>query len=211
MAKNKKIGIIDYSIGNLYSVAKAFDYLGASPVLMSDPKELSSVDRLVLPGVGAFDRCYNELKSRGFIEPILEFINSQKLFLGICVGMQLLFSKSYEGTISKGLDIINGVVKRMPSTVEDKIYKIPHVGWKEIISYPQTSLLMSSDYNYDRFYFVHSFNAHVSDEQVKVAYADYSGLKITAFVEKENVFGCQFHPEKSRDSGLKLLNNFIKL
>jgi glutamine amidotransferase len=205
-----KVAILDYSIGNIYSVKNAFKYIGANPVLVSNPQEIKRVDRLVLPGVGAFNQCISTLENLKFIDPILEFIKTGRPLLGICVGMQLLMSKSLEGGESRGLDIISGVVEPIPALVGGKRLKVPHIGWRCIEEVPQSRLLENIAPK-ETFYFVHSYNAKIQDSSAKSWMVSYENYPITALVEKNNVFGCQFHPEKSRESGLTLLNNFMML
>ncbi len=205
-----KVAILDYSIGNLYSVEKAFKHIGADPVLVSTPQAIKDADRLVLPGVGAFKKCIDTLEDLKFIDSILEFIKSGRPFLGICVGMQLLMSKSFEGGESKGLGIISGTVDPIPTLWDGKRLKVPHIGWRSINESSRGQLLKNIEPE-EAFYFVHSYNSNIQDSSAKSCLASYEDYPITALVEKDNVFGCQFHPEKSRDSGLTLLKNFMVL
>ncbi len=204
----QKVAILDYSIGNIYSVEKAFKHIGADPILVSKHQEIKEADRLVLPGVGAFKKCIDTLEDLKLINPILEFIKSGRPFLGICVGMQLLMSKSFEGGESKGLDIISGIVEPIPTLLDGRRLKVPHIGWRSINEHSKNQLLKNIEPN-EAFYFVHSYNAYIQDSSAKTYLASYENYPITALVEKDNVFGCQFHPEKSRNSGLTLLKNFI--
>lgn len=210
MTQMKKISIIDYSIGNLHSVVKAFSYIGADAYLITDPVDVANADRLILPGVGSFGQCIKTLNEKGFSEGILKFIEKERPLLGICVGMQLLFSKSFEQGEFNGLDIISGSVHRIGSSESATSVKVPHVGWKRLANSQDIPLLNDVDPK-ESFYFTHSYNAQVCDPEAKVAITHYSNNKITALVKKNSTLGCQFHPEKSRAAGLKVLNNFLNL
>ena len=205
-----QISILDFSIGNLYSVEKAFRFMGATPKLISSPEEIKASDRLVLPGVGAFNKCMNRLEALNFIEPLLEFINNGRPFLGICIGMQLLMSRSFEGEETKGFGLISGNVEPIPTFIDGKKLKVPHIGWKCIEKSSESRLLKNIDPK-KPFYFVHSYNSKINDSSTQQYIANYESYPITALVEKDNIFGCQFHPEKSRENGLEFLKNFMNI
>lgn len=193
------IVIVDYGMGNLRSVQKAFEYLNCEVKVSSNPREIELAPALVLPGVGAFKDCRENLERSNLVEPLLSFLNKGKPYLGICLGMQLLFSFSEEGNV-KGLSVLKGVVKRLPPK-----NKVPHMGWNNVF-YEKDSLLFRGIKEGSSFYFVHSYYVEPA-ENLTTGYTEY-GFKIPAAVEKENIFGVQFHPEKSGKLGLKILENF---
>jgi len=210
-----KIAIIDYESGNLKSVSKAAELASNNILNKSDVKiinsanELKNFDKIVLPGQGSFKQCYQSLLS---IDGIVDELNSavlekQKPILGICVGMQLFSSFGEEDGGSKGFDWIKGKVNKINLT--DKNLKLPHMGWNNI-SINQKSKLFSGIENESHFYFVHSFAFDVENEQFISATTNYS-TEIVSAVEKDNIFGTQFHPEKSQANGIKILENFVKL
>ncbi len=204
----KTVGIIDYGMGNLHSVENAFRYIGINTFISNDKSELSKADGLILPGVGAFPDAIELLKKLSFPE----FINAQakeKPLLGICLGMQLLFEKSYEFKESKGLGFINGEVVRLKAGQTEKKYKIPHIGYNSIRKINDSPLLNGID-DGTYFYFVHSYMGQCREKKQLTAVTDY-GEEITAVVCEGNVFGTQFHPEKSGEAGLDLLSNFGKI
>lgn len=204
-----KIGIIDYGIGNLYSVEKALLSVGETPYFITNPDDIIQTKRLLLPGVGAFQKCYRTLESRGFIEPIRRHIGKNKPFLGICVGMQLLMESSNEGGHCPGLGIIKGEVRFLGEKSGDKKIKTPHIGWKPLNAHAERATLLHDAKNDDEYYFVHSYSANVTDTRdTQVVSASYEGLDITAYIEKGHTYACQFHPEKSRQAGLRFLKNF---
>lgn len=207
----KKVGILDYSIGNLYSVAKAVEFVGGEVYFVKCPEDIMKAEYLILPGVGAFDRCYSALDKGGYIKPLLSYVHAEKPLLGICVGMQLLFSSSTEGKGSIGLGIINGTVNLINRGNNDQI-KLPNIGWSRLIFDHVCSMHLLSGLNpTDEFYFVHSYNAYCEDEEAETIYSSYKGLQITALVKKNNVYGCQFHAEKSKDPGLQIFKNFLEV
>ncbi|MBZ4672438.1 imidazole glycerol phosphate synthase subunit HisH [Deferribacterales bacterium Es71-Z0220] len=196
--------VIDYGMGNLQSVNNALLSLGFDSKISSDPDDLKVADKVILPGVGAFKDCYDGLEKSGFIGPIYDFINTGKPFLGICVGMQLLFEKSYEFGEHKGLKLLKGEVVKFPDSIVDKGMKIPHMGWNNVKNIKSGSFFDCVPD--DTFvYFVHSFYAPVVESTVLSC--EY-GVQFSAAVEKGNVLGVQFHPEKSQDAGLNILRKF---
>lgn len=199
------IAIIDYQMGNLRSVQKGFEKVGHAAIITSDPRELAKAKRIVLPGVGAFGDAMHELRQRDLIEPIKEAVASGKPFLGICLGMQLLFDIGYEGGEFAGLGILPGKCVRFELPPE---YKVPHMGWNACrITAPAPVLRDIADNTH--FYFVHSYHVVPRDKSVIALEADYGG-PFTAAVWKENLFATQFHPEKSQADGLKLLKSFAE-
>ena len=208
---SKEIAVLDYGIGNLFSISKAVNKLGAECILLDNPLELERFDKAILPGVGAFDSCYAELRKKGFIDHILNFVNNDKKLMGICVGMQLMFSHSFEGKKTTGLNIIQGHIRKIKSEEKQPFFKLPHIGWKSIKFPNDNCSLFKGIENHSTFYFIHSYTAvEISENQdLRLGYSEYFGIPILAFVQKNNVVGCQFHPEKSGLNGLKLLKNFM--
>lgn len=200
------IAIIDYGVGNLFSVEKAFLALGADVKVTSNAAEIAKAEKIVLPGVGAFGDCMKNLAATGLIPAIKESINQGIPLLGICVGLQILFEGSEESPDVKGLGILKGYVKK----INAPNLKIPHMGWNslEIAQARQKIDLYKGLSDKPYVYFVHSYHAVPSDKNIITATADY-GETITAAVAKENVQATQFHPEKSGDVGLHILKNFI--
>ena len=195
--------LIDYGVGNLYSVAKAVSFVGGDVKITSDAEDLKRAEKIILPGVGAFGDCMKNLEATGLIPTILEQIAAKKFLLGICVGLQILFEKSEESPNVKGLGIFKGEVKKISA----ENLKIPHMGWNAV-NFGESKIFAGLKNN-SYFYFVHSYHAAPLDKNLISATSDY-GEKITAAVESENIFATQFHPEKSGDVGLKVLKNFIE-
>lgn len=200
------IAVIDYGMGNLESVSKALKHLGFDVTFTSNIEEIASADGVILPGVGAFPDCMNNLKSLNLIEVITDAAKS-KPFLGICLGLQLLFEKSEEFGVHKGLGVFPGCVKRFSENMlfEGQKLKIPHIGWNSIKIKKQTTLLSGIDDN-SYFYFVHSY--YVETEAELVATETFYGINFVSSIAAGKLFACQFHPEKSQKLGLKLLENF---
>ncbi len=201
------IGIIDYGVGNLKSVKNSLDFLNIPNKIVSKPDEISTCEKIILPGVGAFGAAMEKLNMLGFAEVIKKFAANQKPILGICLGMQLLFEESYEHGHHQGLGLIKGKVLPFREKIND--LPIPLIGWNGINKENESMLLKNID-NDSSFYFVHSFYCEPENHDVTMASSDY-GIKFAAIVHKDNIFGCQFHPEKSQASGLKILENFHKL
>ena len=199
------IGIVDYGMGNLFSVSKALERLNAEYFISGDKVELMSADALLLPGVGSFRDAMKVLQ----VETIKEFAASGKPLLGICLGMQLLFEDSDENGLTKGLGLLPGKVRRFPGKSADgETYKVPHMGWNKL-EFVQSSPLLEG-LQEDYVYFVHSYYVTAENSEVLLAKADYHE-EVSAVVGKDNIFGMQFHPEKSSKLGMALLNNFLKL
>ena len=198
------IAIIDYGVGNLYSVAKAVAAVGGDAKITSNSDDLIRADKIVLPGVGAFGDCMKNLVASGLIPTIREQIGNKKYLLGICVGLQILFESSEESPNIDGLGILSGKIKK----IHAENLKIPHMGWNSVNF--SDSKIFAGVKNNSYFYFVHSYHAAPDDKNLISATTDY-GEKVTAAVESENIFATQFHPEKSGDVGLQILKNFIEL
>lgn len=201
------LGIVDYGMGNLLSVYNAFDYLGVNVKLCKFPEDLKTVDRIVIPGVGAFKDCIARLKSTGFSDALHEeVINAAKPTMGICLGMQVMAKKSYEGGEFEGLGWFDAEVVKL--TPNDPTLRIPNIGWNTI-DYDRSCQLFKDLPFHPDFYLVHSFYVKTNDEKDIVATYDYT-YPVTASILKDNIFATQFHPEKSQDFGLKMLDNFIE-
>jgi glutamine amidotransferase len=200
------IVIVDYGMGNLRSVQKGLEKVGATAVISRDQEEIRKADRLVLPGVGAFPQCMANLAKYELIQPIREFVSAGRPFLGICLGLQLLFDESEEFGIHEGFGIIPGKVKAFDKAMG---LKIPHMGWNQISIRKQTPIFRGIE-DGSFVYFVHSFYVEPNDPADIAAESDY-GIKFTAAVERDNIFASQFHPEKSQQVGLTMLRNFAGL
>lgn len=204
------IAIIDYGVGNLYSVEKAVAAVGGDVTVTSDAEDLEFADKLILPGVGAFGDCMKNLEDTGLIPTIFEQIKNKKPLFGICVGLQILFESSEESPDAKGLGVFKGKVKKICA----EGLKIPHMGWNYVkigsknFTKFGASKFMAGLPATPYFYFVHSYQAIPDDENL-IAARTFYGESITAAVEYENIFATQFHPEKSGDVGLKVLKNFV--
>jgi len=204
------IAIADYGVGNIFSLYSSFKSLGAEVMLTKNPSDLKKADKIILPGVGAFEDAAKKLSSSGLKEAILEETKNGKPLLGICLGMQLLFEKSYEYGVHEGLSLIKGDISPIAPDVS-KDLKIPHIGWNAL-SFPkdkEKSKLFKYISDGDFVYFVHSYYGKNCDEFVS-ATTEY-GATLTAAVENKNVYGTQFHPEKSGSVGLKILKAFTEL
>lgn len=199
------LAIVDYGVGNLFSLRSSLSAIGAEAYMASSPAELRKADRIILPGVGAFGDAAEKLRKNGLFEAIICEANAGKPILGICLGMQLLLKKSYEFGEHDGLGLIDGEVKPLAEILPAN-YKIPHIGWNEI-RFSEHRLFKGIKSGSD-VYFVHSFYGTYSPSVI--ATTDY-GAEFTAAVAKENVMGCQFHPEKSGKTGLKILKNFCEM
>jgi glutamine amidotransferase len=202
-----KIAIIDYGMGNIHSVAKALQVCGVEPVITNKKSQLILADKIILPGVGAFDDAMGELKKLDLISVIQEQINCKKPFLGICLGMQLLLESSQEAKINPGLGILKGrVVKFSPGHG----LKIPHMGWNDCKVVEKDCVLLSGISGNGQVYFCHSYYPQPSDKSIIAATSQY-GVEFGCVLHKNNVYGVQFHPEKSQVMGLKIIKNFVQL
>ena len=200
------IAIIDYDAGNLKSVEKAIQFLGEDVIASRDKEVIKNADKVILPGVGNFGDCMDKLKRYDLIDTINEVVDKKTPFLGICLGLLLLFKDSEEAPGVAGLGILPGKIVRIP---EGEGLKIPHIGWNSLALKNNGRLFNGLD-NESFVYFVHSYYLKADDESIVKATTNY-GVNIDASVEKDNVFACQFHPEKSGDVGLKILSNFASI
>lgn len=200
------IAVVDYGMGNLRSVSKALEHVGAKVKVSDRAQDLKEASGIVLPGVGAFKDAVRNLKVKGLWEAIVKEVERGKPLLGICLGLQLLFEKSYEFGENEGFGFIKGEVVKFELPKE---YKIPHMGWNQVYRRKESSLLKGIKEG-DFFYFVHSYYVKPKERETTLTETDY-GIYFTSSVEKENVFGVQFHPEKSQRVGLKLLENFLRI
>lgn len=200
------IAIIDYDAGNVKSVEKALEYLGEEAVLTREPEVLLEAEKVILPGVGAFGDAMEKLHGYGLVDVIHKIVEKGTPFLGICLGLQLLFESSEESPGVDGLGILKGKIVRIP---DGEGLKVPHIGWNSL-SYPNKGRLYKGIEENSYVYFVHSYYLQAKEPEIVVAETEY-GVQIQASVEKGNVFACQFHPEKSSGVGLTILKNFIEL
>lgn len=201
------IGIIDYGVGNLFSLASSLKAIGYDAVVTGDPQVIEKADKLILPGVGAFGDAVQKLRDSGLDKVVIDWAKQGKPLLGICLGMQMLFDKSFEYGEYEGLSLIKGQVVSMEGTLPQSL-KIPHIGWNAL-HFKKTNPLFKYIHDGDCVYFVHSYFATDCDEAL-LATTEY-GLEMTAAVADKNVFGCQFHPEKSGKVGLNILKAFCEM
>lgn len=201
------IAIVDYGVGNLFSLKSSFSAIGAKALVTSDKAVIENADQIILPGVGAFEDASKKLYDSGLGEILINEANKGKPIMGICLGMQLLFDKSFEYGEHKGLGLISGNIKPIADVIP-KDFKIPHIGWNAL-NFKKDSPINKYINNGDFVYFVHSFYA-ADCSDFTVATAEY-GAPLTATVQNKNVFGCQFHPEKSGETGLKILRAFTEI
>lgn len=217
-AMEPKIVIIDYDLGNLFSVEKACRYLHIAGGFSNNTKEILDSDGIILPGVGAFGDGMNGLKKYGLVEGIKDFALSGRPILGICLGMQFLMSYSEEFGVQEGLDLIKGGIKCLPKErllKGDLRYKVPHIGWNGLYLPDRETVwedtVLEGLNEGTEMYFVHSFSAVPDDRKNILAVTNYGGISIVAAVRRDNIYGCQFHPEKSREIGLRILKNFSEI
>ena len=211
----KKVVIIDYQLGNLFSVNQAMTKIGIIAVISSNPIEIENADAIVLPGVGAFKDAMENLKKLNLVQPIKNFIESGKPFFGICLGLQLLFSESEEFGNTTGLNIIEGKVVKFRNVNNDVLnfYKVPQISWNSInkpdkLSWQKTPLFNISEL--ENFYFVHSYYVVPTNTNIILTTTEYAGVKYASSIYFKNIFACQFHPEKSAHEGLKIYENWAK-
>lgn len=208
------VTLIDYGIGNLLNMVRALEHCGASVRVIDHPGAADvDAERLILPGVGAFGDGMRELKARGFDDLVLRFADTGRPFLGICVGMQMMFDSSQEMGEHAGLGLVAGAVLPVPPTgLDGQPHRVPHIGWKPLrTATPWADTPMADVQPGDRVYFVHSFCGHPADPAVRLADVDYDGRTLCAAIHRDNLFGCQFHPERSADAGLRMLRRFLAL
>ena len=209
------VTVVDYGIGNLRSVCRALEFNDGNVELASEPDKIIAADRLVLPGVGAFAKCVGELKEKGLAEPILEFFYSERPFLGICVGMQMMLDTSEEFGQSKGFGLIPGSVEAIPSPKQSKVrYKVPHIGWNTLLKPSNADWagsILEDCREEEPVYFVHSYTAEPLSETHRLADSEYFGVRVSAVIQDGLRYGCQFHPEKSGSAGLAIMARFLAL
>ena len=211
-----RVTVVNYGMGNLLSVSRAFEHCGADVLLTEDPGDLAHAERVVLPGVGAFADGMSELQARGFVEPLREFARSGTPLLGICLGMHMLMDESTEFGVHEGLGIVAGTVAEVPRGGSNgHVQKVPHIGWSALVRDASAdeatwrgSLLDGIDEG-EAVYFVHSYAVAPADPRVRVAESLHGAFRIPAVIRDGAIFGTQFHPEKSGDVGLRLIRNFV--
>lgn len=214
----RRVAIADYGVGNLRSAQRAFAHCGARADLTSEPAAIAAADLLVLPGVGAFAHCMRSLEACGLIEPVKHFVASGRPIMGICVGMQMLFEGSEEFGRHSGFGFLPGWIKRIPDlNAHGEPHRIPHIGWNALSPPIESNdgswsgTILDAVQPGTEVYFVHSYTAWPDNVQHRLADADYGGCRISAAVRKDNIFGTQFHPEKSGPAGLRIIDGFLKL
>lgn len=203
------VAIIDFGGGNLRSVQKAFEFIGFEASVTSDENVIKKADRVVFPGNGAFGGCMAGLRHLNLISAIDDFIKTERPFLGICIGMQSLFEKSFEFGVHEGFGYMKGNIRRFPNSLLENGMKIPHTGWNSVRHDENNPLFKDIPQN-SYFYFVHSYYAPITNEKNIAGVTEY-GVEFISAVSENNIFGVQFHPEKSQKAGLKLLENFCRL
>jgi glutamine amidotransferase len=209
------VTVVDYGVGNLFSVRRAFEQSGAEVHLTSTPADILAAQRLVLPGVGAFGNAMRELQARALVEPLRAYARLGRPFLGICLGMQLMLDGSEEFGSHEGLGLVPGVVRAIPRVAPGGVpHKVPHIGWNDLLKAPGaswSSTLLDGIAEGAAVYFVHSYTAFPDSERHRLADCDYDGCRLSAVVRSGHLYGCQFHPEKSGEIGLSMLRNFLAL
>ncbi|WP_074405874.1 MULTISPECIES: imidazole glycerol phosphate synthase subunit HisH [Aquimarina] len=210
---NKKVVIIDYKLGNLFSVKQACDTVGIDAKISSDREDVLNADALILPGVGAFIEGMNNLKKLNLVSAIKEKTNNGNPLFGICLGQQLLFSKSEEFGAGEGLNIISGVIKKFPENFENSKVKVPHITWNKIYSVNQEweNTAFVDLTNNEFMYFIHSYFVQPTSESCILTKTNYSGIEFCSSILKDNIFATQFHPEKSGEKGLSIYKNWASI
>ena len=201
-----KIAIIDYGMGNIHSVSKAIELCGAKPVVTNKKSQLNSCEKIVLPGVGAFDDAIAELEKLGLVSAIKEQVKNKKPILGICLGMQLLFEGSEEAKSKEGLGILRGQVVKFSAKLGQKV---PHMGWNNLEDILVSCPLLKGVNAGEQVYFCHSYYPEPVDKDTIASTCDY-GVKFACVLSRDNIYGVQFHPEKSQAAGLKIIKNFVE-
>ncbi|MDQ7004338.1 MAG: imidazole glycerol phosphate synthase subunit HisH [Ghiorsea sp.] len=203
------IGLVDYGMGNLHSVTKALEKVGGEVKLVQQAEDIANYERIVLPGVGAFRDCMATLKETGMADAIKETVNKGTPFLGICLGMQVLMTRSYEFGVHAGLNLIEGEVKAFPEEHVERGFKIPHMGWNDMVL-PQGQVHpVLSRVKGEQVYYVHSYYCTPRNPEHLLAACSYGDYPFASVIGRDNILGMQFHPEKSQDIGLNLLQRFI--
>jgi len=209
----KKIIIINCG-GNVLSLVRAINLYGYDPLITNDTNEIGNATHIFLPGVGAFKNAMKKLEESNLINFLREIDYKKKNLMGICLGMQILLSEGYEDGNCEGLNLVKGKVKKIDlSSIKNNIHKIPNIGWHQLINntHNQKHTIMIDENIKKKCYFVHSYYAELENDQECISYIKYGYLKIPAVIKKDKIYGCQFHPEKSRRDGLTLIENFLKL
>jgi len=206
----KKITIIDYDMGNIFNIFKSFEKLDCEAELTNEPEKVLNAERLVLPGVGSFENGINNLKKYKLIDAINNYILKSRPLLGICVGMQLLMNKSFENGEHFGLNLIKGDVIKFENKNSDNKVKVPQIGWNNINIKNMNSKIISDIKDNEYMYFLHSYYVKPI-ENVIITQTNYGGVEYCSILQKNNIIGVQFHPERSTKEGLKILNNFLKI
>lgn len=209
-----KVSIVDYNIGNLFSVLKACESVGMKAKITSDKNELLDSDALILPGVGAFSTAMDNLYRLDLVDAIIHFASSGKPLMGICLGMQLLLTESEELGLTKGLGIIDGICKKFPTKFKNKVLKVPQINWNQIISSNEIfkeNTPLKNIKNREYMYFVHSYYADSVKKEEILSETKYGNIKYSSSIFKKNIFGFQFHPEKSGIEGLKIYKDFYEI
>ena len=206
----KKVVIIDYQLGNLFSVKQACDTVGVNAEISSNREDILNADALILPGVGAFIEAMNNLQSLDLIEAIKGKVNNGTPIFGICLGLQLLFSKSEEFGSGSGLDLIPGIIKKFPDHIKDRKIKVPHITWNQVYKFnnywQETALKELKDFEF--MYFIHSYYVKPDNDSCILTNTNYDGIEFCSSVIKDNIFATQFHPEKSADKGISIYKNW---
>lgn len=209
---NKKVVIIDYQLGNLFSVKQACDTVGMNAKISSEKNDVLEADALILPGVGAFIEAMNNLRKFGLDTAIKEKVKSGTPLFGVCLGQQLLFTESEEFGAGSGLDLISGVIKRFPESFEDRKIKVPHIAWNTIykanIDWSLSPL--ASIKNNDFMYFIHSYYVKPTNDFCVLTRSNYDGIEFCSSIQQENIFATQYHPEKSADKGITIYKNWAQ-
>ena len=212
---NRKVAIIDYQLGNLFSVQQACLYLGYETIITSNPSELISADYAILPGVGAFGDAMHNMHTLDLVEPLKDYVASGKPFMGVCLGLQLLFTESEEFGSTKGINLIEGVVKKFqPKNTEGDPLKVPQIAWNQINevthnNWAKTPLRTCKSGEF--MYFVHSYYVQPNSNSVELSSTEYGGYTYCSSIIKDNIFACQFHPEKSSSEGVNIYANWINM
>lgn len=208
------IAIIDYGMGNIHSVQKALESFGAKTLVTNQPQEVKICDKIVLPGVGAFDDAMRQLETQGLVSALLDHIKKKRIFLGICLGLQLLFEESDEARGTKGLGVLKGKVAKFSDKMR---LKVPHMGWNQLkklktqnSKFKNGCPLLKDIPDNSFVYYCHSYYPSPKDKAAVAATTDY-GIDFACVIYKDNIFGTQFHPEKSQETGLKIIKNFVAL
>lgn len=215
MIRQKKVAIIDYQLSNLFSVKHACEYAGLDAEIITSPEDLLNADGAILPGVGAFGDAMKNLHNQGLVPAIKEFVKTGKPFMGVCLGMQLIFTESNEFGIHKGLNLIEGKVRKFPEKIGKSILRVPQIGWNRIYTPEGNKNLWNKTYlesleNGNFMYFVHSFYVIPKDKKDILTLTNYDGFEYTSAVLKNNIFAVQFHPEKSAEKGIGIYKHFSK-